>query len=1382
MLRRLRNRVLVPLLAVGISLAAVPPMAAASADAATPAAKPNPASTSGTTRSTVDGATAAVSGLTAAQSASAATASRQAQASGKPVTVPALTTDYSTTTANPSGSFTYDESALPEQMQRDGAWVPVSTTLMRNADGSYSPTATLSSLTVSGGGSGALATMTDGSDSLAVSWPTKLPAPTVSGSTATYRNVLPGVDLQVTATVYGGFSDVLVVRNAQAAANPALASLRFPVSTHGVTLSADAAGNLTAADSGGQPVFTAAAPSMWDSNTALPASNAKRVTADPSSVAAPGLAATQRPLGVHLSGGALTLQTNHALLTAKDTHFPVFIDPSYAPQHYADGAKQDFDEVKQGSPCDAVSLYNNTGSAGDDGQLGVGYDDFAGGCDGIMRAYYQLAVPSSIYGSTVSAAYLDSTVVYAAADGTNDGNKAVLHWTSPINSKTDWDNQPAAGTTVTTASFNTGNNFPNTAVSFTVTAQMKDAASAKWSNWTVGIRSGFEGSSDDIDFVRFADNPHLEITYDHTPDVPAKANMTATSGTESLPCVTASPFPWLGKTASVTPPTLTAKIADPDGDAMSAAFTYWKSGGTTATLTSAIVANNGAAKVTLPSSFITGLGTTTTSTIEFKATAYDGLLRSAASVTCEFNYDPTTPAAPTISSTAYPPAASGTGDAAGTTGAFTLSAASGVSVTRFVYRLDYVPPSGSSDCTGTFSIPASSSSASVNLAAPSPGTHTLYAYSCDASGNISDLTAYQFTAVGDPNVTYNSLSSAYDNIAISTSTTESGSGNADGSDNALPLSSIEAQGWTPGGTVTVDGATLTLPDFGTGKDDNVLAANQTINVGQTGNALVFLAFATDGANASPDYSAFPGDDTAPMVPAGDAVGGIDCTVVDTTPSDCNEPTGSLTYTNSSGATATQSYYLNPPDWVEGPASIAVTTFPIRTTGTGTQTAATKIYAFAVPLNASESLTSVTLPDVSNTALTHVPGLHILAMGVRDTTTAAAPSGQSWTGAWQAPTETALAPASGSWDDQTVRTVVRPTLGGTTLRVTLSNEQNTAPLNLGAITVAPESTGAAASAAPIPLTFGGKASVTIPAGTEAVSDPLTLTSADSFSLITPDESLLVSYEITNTSLADISGHSDTATSYGTAAGSGNHTADTAATSFASLGSNAYLITGLDVATSGTPSVAVLGDNLVVASGATPDISVQRTPLDLYDQGVGYGVLAGGIEDNRIDVSATGAGGYSLLARLDRDVLDQPGLTTVVVDEGLDDLLDGTDDDTLLSDYAALVTQLNAWGINVIFTTLTPCYGYAACTATVDGYRSNVNDALNDNYTNDALTPYYDTVDFDGTVATTNSTGYEVLISAADAGDHVNLTSAGYADLVTGEDSDGNTIADLLADLG
>jgi hypothetical protein len=137
--------------------------------------------------------------------------------------------------------------------------------------------------------------------------------------------------------------------------------------------------------------------------------------------------------------------------------------------------------------------------------------------------------------------------------------------------------------------------------------------------------------------------------------------------------------------------------------------------------------------------------------------------------------------------------------------------------------------------------------------------------------------------------------------------------------------------------------------------------------------------------------------------------------------------------------------------------------------------------------------------------------------------------------------------------------------------------------------------------------------------------------------------------------------------------------------------------------------------------------------------------------------------------------------VVIDEGLQDLLQAGNSTTVEPNlsgdgYNELAAQLNAWGINVILTTLTPCSGYTGsgtspedtCTTgtapTVDANRTDLNTALDAQFSSFCfLGPCIEVADFDAAV--TNGSSPEALVSTDDSGDHVNLSSAGYA-AVTG----------------
>jgi hypothetical protein len=164
------------------------------------------------------------------------------------------------TYANPDGSLTQDDFASPQRVRRGDGWVPVDTTLHATSSG-YETGATPAAETFGGAGStNAFSVAPSSAQQLAVDWASKLPAPTVDGSTATYPNVAPGLDLQLTATVSGVEAALLLTQRPTSAP-----SFHLPLRPLGLTVTQDATGMLHFANSAGVDVFVADKPLMWGS-------------------------------------------------------------------------------------------------------------------------------------------------------------------------------------------------------------------------------------------------------------------------------------------------------------------------------------------------------------------------------------------------------------------------------------------------------------------------------------------------------------------------------------------------------------------------------------------------------------------------------------------------------------------------------------------------------------------------------------------------------------------------------------------------------------------------------------------------------------------------------------------------------------------------------------------------------------------------------------------------------------------------------------------------------------------------------------------------------------------------------------------------------------
>lgn len=270
-------------------------------------------------------------------------------------------------------------------------------------------------------------------------------------------------------------------------------------------------------------------------------------------------------------------------------------------------------------------------------------------------------------------------------------------------------------------------------------------------------------------------------------------------------------------------------------------------------------------------------------------------------------------------------------------------------------------------------------------------------------------------------------------------------------------------------------------------------------------------------------------------------------------------------------------------------------------------------------------------------------------------------------------------------------------------------------------------------------------------------------------VTDDVPFIVTHTDTN----------DTGYQYVTLNKAGDKAGDTTGVPFTQNGPggpSTNVVTGLDVATNGVATQAVLGDGYIDQAQTG-----KRSPASTNLAGVftaaepstpqPYGSLSEGIESNQVmaDYPEANGSGPSLLSSIDRDVLDQPGLSTVVLDEGLEDVLAGhSAQDLYENGFATLIGYLGNLGVGFVAMGLTPCDGYAgdganpndACTAGVDAERVATNHWLST--TSQKQNWFY--IDSDAAVGVPDTGNGEVKLDPnADGGDHVNMTDARFGAL-------------------
>ena len=367
----------------------------------------------------------------------------------------------------------------------------------------------------------------------------------------------------------------------------------------------------------------------------------------------------------------------------------------------------------------------------------------------------------------------------------------------------------------------------------------------------------------------------------------------------------------------------------------------------------------------------------------------------------------------------------------------------------------------------------------------------------------------------------------------------------------------------------------------------------------------------------------------------------------------------------------------------------------------------------------------------------------------------------WIGTWvsaQQLTEPRNLPPAPGLSNNTLRQVVRVTLGGSKLRVQLSNTYGSSPVTINAAHLA-VSRGASAidPATDRALTFQGASSITIQVGQAVYSYTLDFD-------VTPLSNLAVSIHFGQTS-TDVTGHPGSRTTSYIQSGNAVTATDMAS---AVKTDHWYILSGIDLWLDDSYAcVVTLGDSITDGRGSTtngnnrwPDNLAQRLQADPNTAKIG--VLNQGVGGNAV---VSGGLGPTALERFNHDVLGQNGVRWVIILEGVNDIGGSRSPKVaadLITAYEQFIDKAHAHDILVYGVPILPFGGSMYDSEDHEAARQMVNKWIRTSGKFDAV------IDLDAVVRDpANPTG---LLPAYDTSDHLHLNVAGYQKMAEAIDLD------------